>query len=508
VATTTVERRGERNVPRRFLKAAEWQEDRYLGTGYYCADADSNDPEALIAVEFNFEALQWGLIEQTGDHYTITRPAPVKYRLRIFDEERTDRSRWGPTDGANPDDDETEPLATTFRFGSERGDTPDPDVVIPSSELEQHAVAALAQLIPTHITRPQIPSISGLPSLASRMSQIAATTTITPTSILGRALGAGVSAGGTQSANTIRKTLGGGGRLGGKPPMDTGGTGPPGGPPNGGPDDNPDAGGGGDPGDLGGGGNQNQPLRNPDDRLTDKLIGREPEIFDGDRTKVEGFMTEWNVYRALNDRTRVMATPLERTMLFLTFIRGPNVGNWVNDQIRVVSRHISSGGRKTDEFIWDTVIHDFAVLFQDIMSAERAEATLNKLRMEGGKLDFYTAEFKRLARLAEYNLDERLVGKKYFDGLPEGLRRAIVKDENMSLLTTVADYEDAAIRYHRKFLQYQTFFERPSKSPNPKKPTNQQWQQRFAKDSNAMDTTPGRIRARTALSEDEMTQLR
>jgi hypothetical protein len=148
------------------------------------------------------------------------------------------------------------------------------------------------------------------------MSQIASTTTITPTSVLARALGAGVSAGGTQSANTIRKTLGGGGRLGGRPPRDTGGTGPPGGPPGGGPDDNPDAGGGGNPGNPGGGGNPIQPLGNPDDRLTDKLIGREPEIFDGDRTKVEGFMTEWNVYRALNDRTRVMATPLERTMLF------------------------------------------------------------------------------------------------------------------------------------------------------------------------------------------------
>jgi hypothetical protein len=35
-----------------------------------------------------------------------------------------------------------------------------------------------------------------------------------------------------------------------------------------------------------------------------------------------------------------MATPLERTMLFLTFIRGPKVGNWVNDQVKVVSRHI------------------------------------------------------------------------------------------------------------------------------------------------------------------------
>jgi hypothetical protein len=75
----------------------------------------------------------------------------------------------------------------------------------------------------------------------------------------------------------------------------------------------------------------------------------------------------------------------------------------------------------------------------------------------------------------------------------------------MNLLTTVADYEDAAIRYHRKFLQYQTFFERPSK--NPKKPTQQQWQQHFAKDNNAMDTTPGHIHARAALSEDKMAQL-
>jgi hypothetical protein len=87
----------------------------------------------------------------------------------------------------------------------------------------------------------------------------------------------------------------------------------------------------------------------------------------------------------------------------------------------VVSRHLITGGRKTDEFIWDTVIHDFANLFQDIMSVERAEAALNQLKMQGGKLDFYTAEYKQLARLAEYNLDERLVGKKYFEGLPEGL---------------------------------------------------------------------------------------
>jgi hypothetical protein len=105
-----------------------------------------------------------------------------------------------------------------------------------------------------------------------------------------------------------------------------------------------------------------------------------------------------------------MATPLERTMLFLTFIQGSKVGNWVNDQVKVVSRHICQGGNKTDEFIWDTVMTEFAKTFQDIMSHERAENKLNHLRMEGGNLDVYSAEFKHLARLAEYNLEERLVG--------------------------------------------------------------------------------------------------
>jgi hypothetical protein len=74
----------------------------------------------------------------------------------------------------------------------------------------------------------------------------------------------------------------------------------------------------------------------------------------------------------------------------------------------------------------------------------------------------------------------------------------------MGLLISVADYEDAAIRYHRKFLQVQAFFDKSGKS---KKPTCQQWQQRFAKDPNAMDLTPGRTRARAALTDDEMNKL-
>jgi hypothetical protein len=152
VATSVifVDRRGERNVPKRYLKDAEWYPDKYLGEGYYVADPD--DKDRFCAVDFNFDTLQWGLTEPVEGQYRITRPIPVKYGLRIFDEERQDRSRWGPIDGTTENE---ETLAQVFKFGSDQGETPDPDIDISgneSKEREEYSLAALAQLIPTHIT--------------------------------------------------------------------------------------------------------------------------------------------------------------------------------------------------------------------------------------------------------------------------------------------------------------------------------------------------------------------
>jgi hypothetical protein len=53
--------------------------------------------------------------------------------------------------------------------------------------------------------------------------------------------------------------------------------------------------------------------------------------------------------------------------------------------------------------------------------------------------------------------------------LPEGLHRDIVKDENMGLLISVADYEDTTIRFHCKFIQVQALFDKSLKGN--KKPT-------------------------------------
>ena len=85
-------------------------------------------------------------------------------------------------------------------------------------------------------------------------------------------------------------------------------------------------GGGGPPTAAGGG--------NPDERSNGtKLSGKEPVIFDGDRSKAEAFLLEWAIYMMLNSEQDIMKQPFSRTMLFLTFIKGANVQEWEGMQV-------------------------------------------------------------------------------------------------------------------------------------------------------------------------------
>ena len=63
--------------------------------------------------------------------------------------------------------------------------------------------------------------------------------------------------------------------------------------------------------------------------LSDKMIRNEPDIFTGDRDKVEEFMTSWNIYQGINKQTRVMNNPMSWTMLFFGYLRGPKMQLWI-----------------------------------------------------------------------------------------------------------------------------------------------------------------------------------
>jgi hypothetical protein len=179
--TTYITRRGEQNVPKRYLKGAEWLDKDY-GWGYYTTSTDSTDDNTLIAIDFDFGSLQWGVTRKLPDNrgFAIERPAPVKLGLRIYDEERVDRSRWGPLDGEA--DDEEEQPRTEFKFGSDHAETPDENINIPATDAAAAAEDQLEQLasdIPTDVSTKFTPTtIYKASTPASTMASIAATTTV------------------------------------------------------------------------------------------------------------------------------------------------------------------------------------------------------------------------------------------------------------------------------------------------------------------------------------------
>src|ERR1700761_7851126 len=83
-----LEHRGERNVPKRYLKEARWdahnEPDGTINLGYFAQDREGN----YIPVDFDFNTLTWGTTHRTRKgKYRLTIPAPIELGLRIVDEE-------------------------------------------------------------------------------------------------------------------------------------------------------------------------------------------------------------------------------------------------------------------------------------------------------------------------------------------------------------------------------------------------------------------------------------
>jgi hypothetical protein len=200
-----------------------------------------------------------------------------------------------------------------------------------------------------------------------------------------------------------RYIYGGGGPPGGGPP----GRGPPRGGPPGGPFGPPGGGppGGGPPAPIpptpavGGGG------RN------DKLVGNTPLIFKGERSQAEEFITQWQLYEGVNITNDLMRNAYQRAMLFLTYIQGPIVNEWVkgvNAWLR--GQIIHQGWAPHDERLWAEVFDSFNRQFANVMEQEDAQAALAKgLQLDKGDLDKLITEFEQLVCHAGYDINQDLV---------------------------------------------------------------------------------------------------
>jgi hypothetical protein len=216
--------------------------------------------------------------------------------------------------------------------------------------------------------------------------------------------------------------LGGGPPGGGFPGRGPPGGGPPGGgPPGGGPP------GGGPPG---GGPPMPIPLapvvaagRN------DKLVGNTPLIFKGERSRAEEFITQWQLYEGVNITNNLMRNAYQRAMLFLTYIQGPIVNEWVkgvNTWLR--GQIIHQRWAPHDERLWTEVFDSFNRQFANVMGQEDAQAALAKgLQLDKGDLDKLITEFEQLVRHAGYDINQDLVLRIFTSALPNTMYEYILR---------------------------------------------------------------------------------
>jgi hypothetical protein len=237
----------------------------------------------------------------------------------------------------------------------------------------------------------------------------------------------------------------------------------------------------------------------------DKLVGNTPLIFKGERSRAEEFITQWQLYEGVNITNDLMRNAYQRAMLFLTYIQGPILNEWVkgvNAWLR--GQIINQRWAPTDERLWIEVFDSFNRQFANVMEQEDAQAALAKgLQLDKGDLDKLITEFEQLVCHAGYNINQDLVLRIFTSALPNTMYEYILRT-----LPQPASYEQwrsAAIDQQRVYVHMRNRADRfKTKRPpttNTWKLFNNQWRNP-QRDPNAMDTSPGRMHARVAEADD------
>ena len=188
-------------------------------------------------------------------------------------------------------------------------------------------------------------------------------------------------------------------------------------------------------------------------------------------------------------------------MLFLTFIKGPNVQEWAGSQVSWLGSWLIAGASRGEEHLYDTVMDSFNTVFTDTMSLQKAKAEFQSLKMKRGEHDTYISKFESLARMAGYNLQDQMVLDRFGSGLNPGLFTAIINNTSPH---TWLDWTRVAQKYQQKYLLIHSALgmkvgnsdSKARKKPQTPEQWKAAWNNKRSNNPDAMDTTPGRARVR------------
>ena len=167
-----------------------------------------------------------------------------------------------------------------------------------------------------------------------------------------------------------------------------------------------------------------------EERSSQALKGSASEIFDGDRTKSETFIDQFDVYTKINRKNESMREPYSRVLMAISFIKGKKVRDWARGRVLTLNQEIDNGTPHEDEKLWRDFANAFNEAFTDTTRAQDAYNKLKAFKMEGDDLDSYMSQHATLVRLSGWASEGEAAIETFREGLKTPLLLAIMKRDN------------------------------------------------------------------------------
>ena len=184
------------------------------------------------------------------------------------------------------------------------------------------------------------------------------------------------------------------------------------------------------------------------------LKGNPPFIFDGNCQLSKKFLLAFQLWRMINKNNNTMKRPYTRVIAALSYMDGPKVDSWKEEQIVCLDDEVGSGTLETDEALWNDWLAAFLVAFTNTNRKAEAYKELCGLKQQES-LDNFFADFKHLAKDADIKLDNHGTIELLKNNLKGPLVQAIIRSPNYDPTAsnpwTFKDWEKETRNQHIKW---------------------------------------------------------
>jgi hypothetical protein len=161
--------------------------------------------------------------------------------------------------------------------------------------------------------------------------------------------------------------------------------------------------------------------------------------------KVESFLMQWELYCGVNANNAAIQNQYQKTMLFLTYIKGDLVCTWVLAASRWLGQEVTlCHVNQYNPYLWQSIEGAFRRQFANTLEKEQAQTKLQQgIHMKDGQIDEYVATFDTLVAQAGYKADDAQMLEKFISGLPASLYETIYQLDDPK---TYKDWRHTAIK--------------------------------------------------------------